>query len=264
MKKMLLQPQNLTEYSRTFNESLRPDIAGFSQPAHHLASGGERRYSPDSSGPGHSPAQSVPTGSKPDKGSDFTSDRNTYESNSPTTSSHIISSHNREEKPAQLNTKSVEKKSVVFNYSSIILTDSMDRLLNRGLNFSILPKTLDTTQLLTELKKLERPVVWHEFWHGREEENVNDREIPIFKTVKTNMPKNYSSPKGLKMFLGAVKSDLIDPRNRNREECNLPQDELNALKDLINLQKDRKIVIKACDKGAGIIILNFNEYVKAC
>jgi hypothetical protein len=78
------------------------------------------------------------------------------------------------------------------------------------------------------------------------------------------MPKNYSSPEGLKMFLGAVKSDLIDPRNRNREECNLPQDELNALKDLINLQKDRKIVIKACDKGAGIIILNFNEYVKAC
>ena len=66
------------------------------------------------------------------------------------------------------------------------------------------------------------------------------------------------------MFLNAVKSDLVDPRNRNQDNCNLPLDELNALKDLINLQKDRKIVVKACDKGAGIIILDFNDYVKAC
>ena len=51
---------------------------------------------------------------------------------------------------------------------------------------------------------------------------------------------------------------------RNREHCNLPRDELNALKELINLQKERQIVIKACNKGAGIIILNFNDYMQAC
>ena len=47
-------------------------------------------------------------------------------------------------------------------------------------------------------------------------------------------------------------------------ECNLPQDDLNALQDLINLQKERKVVLKACNKRAGIIIINLNDYVKAC
>ena len=30
------------------------------------------------------------------------------------------------------------------------------------------------------------------------------------------------------------------------------------------LQKDRQIVVKACDKGAVIIIVDFNDYLKAC
>ena len=30
------------------------------------------------------------------------------------------------------------------------------------------------------------------------------------------------------------------------------------------MQKDRKIVIRECDKGAGVIILNFQDYLKAC
>ena len=33
---------------------------------------------------------------------------------------------------------------------------------------------------------------------------------------------------------------------------------------LIQLQKERKIKIKLCDKGAGIIILDFQEYMRAC
>ena len=37
-----------------------------------------------------------------------------------------------------------------------------------------------------------------------------------------------------------------------------------ALKDLIRLQKEKTIVIKPCVKGAGIIILNFTEYMRAC
>ena len=30
------------------------------------------------------------------------------------------------------------------------------------------------------------------------------------------------------------------------------------------MQRDRKIVIKPCDKGAGILILDFEDYLKAC
>ena len=77
------------------------------------------------------------------------------------------------------------------------------------------------------------------------------------------MPQNYNTPQGLKTFLGAVKSEIMDHRNRNQISCNIPPDEIEALKELIQLQKDRVITIKSCDKGAGIIILDFKEYMKA-
>ena len=56
----------------------------------------------------------------------------------------------------------------------------------------------------------------------------------------------------------------MDPQNRNRVKSNIPEDENNALKELIKLQKDQVIMIKQCDKGAGIMILDFKEYIRAC
>ena len=138
----------------------------------------------------------------------------------------------------------------------------MEKLLNRGLNFSVLPNKMDLTQVLTDFKSFERNMVWTEFFHGRED--IEIYKPPIFKTTKNHMPKNYSTPEDIKIYLSSLKSEINDQRNRIKEKCNLPVDELNALKDLIRLQKDRIIVIKACNKGAGIMILNFNEYMKAC
>ena len=56
----------------------------------------------------------------------------------------------------------------------------------------------------------------------------------------------------------------MDPENRNHVRPNLPPDEIEALQKLIELQKSRIITIKPCDKGAGIIILNFEDYVDSC
>ena len=78
------------------------------------------------------------------------------------------------------------------------------------------------------------------------------------------MPKNYSVPEGLKIFLNSVKSEITHQRNRNSVKCYLPQDELQSLKELEQLQRDRKIVVKAGDKGAGIVIVNFEDYIKVC
>ena len=137
----------------------------------------------------------------------------------------------------------------------------MDRLINRGLNFSILPYKLDITQVLVDHKKYSRSVIWNEFFYGRDEDET---EKPIFRTEKTNLPKNYSTPEDLKVFLNSVKSEILDPRNRNTTKSNLPEDEIQALKELQQMQRERKIVVKACDKGAGIIIFNFDDYLKTC
>ena len=44
----------------------------------------------------------------------------------------------------------------------------------------------------------------------------------------------------------------------------MPVEEINALKELTKLQRERVINIKSCDKGAGIIIMNFKMYMHAC
>ena len=53
----------------------------------------------------------------------------------------------------------------------------MEHLLNRGLNFSILPNKMDLSQVLTDFKKFERTVIWHEFWHGKDNENETVEQI---------------------------------------------------------------------------------------
>ena len=156
----------------------------------------------------------------------------------------------------------IKPVSLVFNYSSLQLTESMICLLNRGLNFSVLPLKLDITQVLVDYRKYERRVIWHEFWFGRETDE--EYKKPIFKTNKSNMPRNHSSPQGLQMYLNGLKSEILDPRNRNQTKCNIPPEEIQALKILIRLQRERIIKIMACDKGAGIMILDFEEYLKSC
>ena len=99
----------------------------------------------------------------------------------------------------------------VFNYSKIELTEEMVELLNLGLNFAILPLKLDITQVLVDFKKYERSMAWKEFWFGKEEETKNYKP-PIFKEVKTNFPKNHKMPEGLKTMLGAIKSEILEPK----------------------------------------------------
>ena len=138
----------------------------------------------------------------------------------------------------------------------------MDSLLNRGLNFSILPEKMDFTQLLVDHKRFARSAIWTEYHYGKDK--LDNREPQIFKQVKSNLPKNYNVPENLKIFLSSIQSEISDPKNRNHEQCNLPPEEYAALKELCKLQKEKKIVIKPCDKGAGILILDYSEYMKAC
>ena len=139
----------------------------------------------------------------------------------------------------------------------------MWEVLNMGLKFAILPLKLDITQVLVDFRKYKRNLVWKEFFFKMEDKD-KEYKPPVFKTNKTNFPKKYKSPEGLNIFIGATKSEILDPRNRNNVKCNISMDQILAIRELVSLQKQRQIIIKRCDKGAGIIILNFEEYVGAC
>ena len=123
----------------------------------------------------------------------------------------------------------------------------MERVLNRGLKFCITPLKLDITQIIVDFRKFERTMLWREFWYSQEQNG--ERKPSIFKTNKTNLPRNHKTPKALKDCLAAVKSDLMDPQSRRPAKCNVTTEELKALKELIELQRSNKIVVKPCDKA---------------
>ena len=137
----------------------------------------------------------------------------------------------------------------------------MENVLNKGLKFAVLPLKLDIAQILTDFRRFERTMLWKEFWFGKDSEEAYIP--PMFKKRKQNFPSKHTAPRGLRDCLAAVKSEIADPKNRRRVTSNIKEDEKEALHKLVKLQKERQIVIKPCDKGAGIIILNFNEYLRA-
>ena len=50
----------------------------------------------------------------------------------------------------------------------------------------------------------------------------------------------------------------------NKVKTNISKEELEAVKTLITLQKERVIIIKPCDKGGGIKICDFDKYSELC
>ena len=133
----------------------------------------------------------------------------------------------------------------------------MQKLLNCALNVALFPFQLDITQLLVDFNRFARAKIWQEYWFNREKEEEYTK--PIFKSLKSNLPRNYCTPSGLKVMLASIRSEIRDPRNRNKETLNLPPEEITTLKDLIRLQKENVIITKAADKGAGIVILKYKD-----
>ena len=107
--------------------------------------------------------------------------------------------------------KITQQTSIVFNYSKLKLTKAMKSLLNRALNFSLLPIKLDITELLVDFNRFARAAIWTEYWFRRETDETY--LPPIFKSKKSKLPKNHSSPSGLKTMLNSIRSEIMDPRN---------------------------------------------------
>jgi hypothetical protein len=91
-----------------------------------------------------------------------------------------------------------------------------------------------------DFKRFERGVLWTEFWSGKPKE---DYKLPLFKKQKTNLPRKHPTPQALKTMLFVTKSEIVDPKNRNKSRPNLPSGEMKALGKLIEMQKQQIITI---------------------
>ena len=52
----------------------------------------------------------------------------------------------------------------------------MTNVLNKGLNFSVLPKKIDNTQVLAEYKRFERTMTWKEYWFDEDDNSVDTKK----------------------------------------------------------------------------------------
>jgi hypothetical protein len=116
------------------------------------------------------------------------------------------------------------------------------------------------TELFVDYRKFERKLKWKEFFSDEEETQCNDWAPDIFPKEKTNLPNKTS--KNLNHFITGIKGELRGTEF-NKVRPNLPKEEEDALNKLILLQKTQEIIIKPCDKGAGIFICNFDDYKKS-
>ena len=98
-----------------------------------------------------------------------------------------------EELDKGVNTNKSLKRSIIFNYSYLVMTDSMFNLLNRAFNFAVLPLKLDLTEVLVDFNRFARAAIWQEYWHGRDKND--DYVKSIFNIRKNTLPKNHTTPK---------------------------------------------------------------------
>jgi hypothetical protein len=141
----------------------------------------------------------------------------------------------------------------------------MKTVLNRGLNFCVTPLTLNITNVQVDYRKFERSIKWKEFFANQNDDAESDIEPSckkdIFPKEKSNIPLNSST--AVKTFLNSVKSEKVGS-TYNKTKANISKAEREALESLVKLQRNCVIVIKPCDKGAGIIICDYTKYVNSC
>ena len=121
------------------------------------------------------------------------------------------------------------------------------------------------------MDRLDRTMRWMEYFGDNNDTGASDTEsgeeeegraprAPWQKT-KTNLPKT-APPAPLRTFLNAYRSDILGSQ-LNKINTNLNSEEQTALDELADLQKQRLITIKPCDKTGGVAIINTTDYINS-
>lgn len=135
-------------------------------------------------------------------------------------------------------------------------------LLSKGLSFCPTPPRLQSVQLENDIECFFRRLRLREYFSNSDEQTHNhDHQQYLFKPPSMWMP-----PKGkdlvLETYIKAIRTDILKLVTEKYEmKCNdnLTPNERKALK---NLRHRDDIVIKPADKGAAVVILSLEDYLK--
>lgn len=162
-------------------------------------------------------------------------------------------SNKRKNRRRFLYNKSILADNVVFNFSKHNLTVNEIRVLNKGLGFvpSHIKPRFD--EIDKDLKRFERKLQLHYFFS--DDDGNNDRLIkPVLESNASWWPPILNGH--ITDFCYKLKRHCFDAL-KNKCRQNLSHKELSALR---TLKLNRDIVIKKCDKGGGIAVMDYDFY----
>ena len=142
----------------------------------------------------------------------------------------------------------------VFNLSKKVLTETEIRVLEKGLDFAPIQKSLNEPELRKDFEEFSRRMRCK--WHFRNELSENFSETPAFRPKSVwKPPKGHAS---LEVFLSRLEKELFSDDISESTQSNLSAEEWKALR---GLAADKTIVIKGADKGSSVVVWDRSDYL---
>lgn len=161
-------------------------------------------------------------------------------------------SNKRKNRRRYVRNRSILKNNVVFNFSKHVLNVDEISVLNKGFGFVpsfIKPKFIDIDR---DFKRFERRLQLHLFFSGRsQDEHATNK--PLFESNRNWWPPILNGH--ITDFCYKLKRDFFNCFKRTGF-MNLSVNEIKALKAL---KANTGLIIKKCDKGGGIAVMD-NEF----
>ena len=149
---------------------------------------------------------------------------------------------------------------LTFNLSKCTLSKEEINILNRGLNFvpTSKPRIADIDAGIDKFNR--RMQIQYFFFEADEYTDVNYARPPdgLIKTKSTWQPKK--SNRQIDNFTEHIRTQIHDSIQSRKIKHNLSKMEKAAIDSI----KQKNIVIRPCDKGAGICILEDADYISKC
>jgi hypothetical protein len=176
-----------------------------------------------------------------------------------TTPEAKIQSQEREKERSPKRTK-WKKGELVINLSDHKLSQAEKQVLQLGLKFAPYPSGMNMFGCLKDITAFQRRMRLKEFFHDSE----TTEKPPDWLKQKKN--SNFTPPKhresNLDTYLSLVASDTLKllKTNTDKDFHNLTEDQEIALKTLM---ENKKIIVKAADKGGSLVVMNHEDYKEA-
>ena len=142
----------------------------------------------------------------------------------------------------------------VFNLSEKVLTETEIRVLEKGLDFAPIQKSLNKPELRKDFEEFSRRMQCK--WHFRNELSENSSETPAFRPKSVwKPPKGHAS---LEVFLSRLEKELFSDDTSESTQTNFSAEEWKALR---GLAADKTVVIKEADKGFSMVVWDRSDYL---